>query len=58
MVRDWVGTGRAIPVPSPASSQGPIFNIFKAKGPTHGQMKAILDPSTRFPEMGLEYDQN
>ena len=44
-MRDWVGTGRAIPVPSPASSQDPIFIIFSLKGPTHGQMKVILEVS-------------
>ena len=27
----------------PPTIPGPIFNIFKAIGPTHGQMKAILD---------------
>ena len=36
----------------PASSQDPIFNIFKAKGPTYGQMKAILEVSMRFLRKG------
>ena len=40
----WVA-GRAIPVPTNPPSQGPIFSIFKAKRPTYGQMKAILEVS-------------
>ena len=32
----------------PDWSQEPIFNIFKAKGPTHGRMKAILSVLVRF----------
>ena len=38
----------------PDQSQGPIFNIFKAIRPTHGQMKAILCISMRFLRLGLE----
>ena len=32
---------------------GPIFHIFKAKRPTHGQMKAFLEVSMRFLRIDL-----
>ena len=51
----WVGGG-AIPGTHQTSSQGPIFNIFKAKGPTYGQMRAILDYSMRFLRLTSEWD--
>ena len=40
--------GRAIPVPHPSTIPGPIFSIFLAIRPTHGQMKAILRFMMRF----------
>ena len=46
----WVGRGTTRVPTQP--SQDPIFNIFKAKGPTYGQMKAFLVYFMRFPEMG------
>ena len=36
----------------PDQSQDPYIHIFKAKGPTHGQMKAFLDYSMRFLRLG------
>ena len=39
------GPGRAIPGTHPVPSQDPYLHISKAKGPTHGQMKAIMGPS-------------
>ena len=55
----WCGTGwvpgRAIPGTHQALSQGPKYSIFRVLGPTHGQMKAILDPSMRFLRLGLEW---
>ena len=42
----------------PAPSQDPIFSIFKAKGPTHGPVKAILRYFMRFPRIDLRIDQN
>ena len=42
----------------PAPTQDPIFSIFKAKGPTHGQMKRNLVYLMRFPRYGLEWVQN
>ena len=33
----------------PSTLPGPIFSIFKVKGPTYGQMKAILRHLMRFP---------
>ena len=47
----WV-RGGAIPVPSLRPSQDPIFSIFKAEDPTHGQMKANSQVSMRFPRKG------
>ena len=47
----WAGRG-AIPVPQTQPSQGPKYSIFKAKGPTYGQMKAILEVS----EIGSRID--
>ena len=44
-----VGAGRAIPVPRPTLLQDPYLTYSKAQGPTHGQMKAILEVSVRFP---------
>ena len=50
----WVGAGGVLyryptqPVP------GPNISIFEAEGPTHGQMKAFLEVSLRFPRKGLE----
>ena len=44
----WVGREGAIPVPHPTSPRTLIFHIFKAKGPTYGQMKANIDPFMRF----------
>ena len=35
---------------------GPIFSIFKARGPTYGQMKLILEVSMRFPRKGSRID--
>ena len=43
-VYGWVA-GRAIPGTHPDLIPGSIFSIFKAKGPAHGQMKAILEVS-------------
>ena len=53
----WV-PGRAIPVPSPRVPYPSYFSIYKAEGPTHGQMKAILSTLRRFPEIGSRIDQN
>ena len=51
----WLGGLYRVPSqPSP----GPIFSIFKAKSPTYGQMKAILEVLMRFPRMGLGWVQN
>ena len=36
------GSGRGYTGTPPNQSQGPIFSIFKVRGPTHGQMKAFL----------------
>ena len=33
----------------PDQSQGPIFSIFQALDPTHGQMKGFSDYFMRFP---------
>ena len=52
----WV-PGGAIPGTTQAPSQGPIFSIFQVIDPTHGQMKAFLVNSMRFPRMGLEWVQ-
>ena len=49
----WVA-GWAIPVPYPYTIPGPIFTIFLALSPTHGQMKAFLEVSVRFLRKGLE----
>ena len=46
---DRVVPGRAIPVPRPIPSQDPNLTIFQPQGPTHGQMRAILRYSMRFP---------
>ena len=57
MYPGWVGTGvagRAIPVPTPVPSQGPIYYHIQASGPTHGQMKVNNLVSMRFPRKGLE----
>ena len=35
----------------PPAILGPIFSIFKAKGPTYGPKKAILEVSMRFPQI-------
>ena len=37
----------------PDQSQDPYIELFKAKGPTYGQMKAILRYSMRFPKIDL-----
>ena len=47
-----VGTGEGYTGTPPVPSQYPYLTIFKAKGPTHGQMKAILRIFMRF----LRYD--
>ena len=47
--------GRAIPVPRPVPVPYPIFSHILASGPTHGQMKAILMVSMRFPRKGPEW---
>ena len=49
-----VGAGRAIPVYYPPTLRDPystIFSIFKAKGPTHGQIRLNLVKMMRFPEV-------
>ena len=51
----WAWRG-AIPGTHPDQSQDPIFSIFKAQGPTYGQMKAILEVSLRFPRIDLRID--
>ena len=48
------GAGRGYTGYPPGPSQGPIYLIFKVKGPTHGQMKAFLDPAMRFLRQGLD----
>ena len=40
-------------VPTQHSPRIPIFSIFKAKGPTYGQMKAILEVSQIWPQIDL-----
>ena len=55
---DWGGLGEGYTGYPPSHPSGPIFNIFKAKGPTHGRMKAILEVFMRFLRMGLEWVQN
>ena len=47
-VGSWVGGWEGYTGTQPQPSQGPIFSIFKVKGPTYGQMKAILEVSMRF----------
>ena len=46
----------------PALSQDPNISIFKAEGPTHGQMKGKSDYFMRFLRLGLdmvlEWSQN
>ena len=49
-----VGTGGCYTGTPPVPSQDTIFSIFWVQGPTHGQMKAILEVLLRFPRMGLE----
>ena len=41
MTGGWVGSRRGYTGTHPGQSQGPIFNIFQAQGPTYGQMKAF-----------------
>ena len=48
--------GGAIPVP-PSTLPDPIFSIFKAERPTHGQMKAILEVSHEVSQIGSRIDQ-
>ena len=36
----------------PGTSQDPDISIFKAKGPTYGQMKGNIDCFMRFPRYG------
>ena len=54
VVGRWVGRRGAIPVPSPNPPRIPIFSIFKAEGPTHGQIRLILEVSMRFLNKGPE----
>ena len=51
---DRVGGGRGYTGPHPVPSQDRYLPYSEAKGPTHGQMKAILEFIMRFPKMGLE----
>ena len=50
----WVAGGYTGTQTQP--SQDLIFSIFKAKGPTHGQIEAILEVSMRFLRYGLKID--
>ena len=52
----WVAGWRAIPGTTHPPSQGPIFSIFRARGPTYGQMKAILRLVMRFLRIDLRID--
>ena len=38
----------------PGTHPGPIFSLFLAQGPTHGQMKLNNEILMRFPRMGPE----
>ena len=49
-VAGWVLEG-TIPGTTQHPPPGPIFSIFKARGPTHGPLKAILEVSMRFPRI-------
>ena len=42
---DWVGSEGYYTGYYPGTIPDPIFNIFKARDPTHGRMKAILKVS-------------
>ena len=42
VVGAWEGV---LPVPRPSTIPGPIFSIFQATGPTHGQMKLFYEVS-------------
>ena len=57
-VWDRVGSGRDYTGTLPDPSQTGYIQLFEVKGPTHGQMKAILWYSVRFlrlgPRMGPE----
>ena len=51
-VWDWGRAGRGYTGTPARTLPGPIFSLFKAKGPTYGQMKAILDYFMRFLRYG------
>ena len=44
----WVAGWEGYTGTQPDHAQDPIYNIFKAQDPTHGQMKAISDYPMRF----------
>ena len=44
----WVGREGCYTGTPPVRSQDWLYTVFKVKGPTYGQMKAILDIMMRF----------
>ena len=58
MVGDWVGRRGVLPGYPPRTIPGPIIQLYSAKGPTYGQMKAILEVSVGFLDKGPERVQN
>ena len=54
----WVGGLGGLYRYHPGPSQDPILVIFQATGPTHGQMKAILEVFMRFLRVGSRIDPN
>ena len=52
----WVGGWEGYTGYHTQPSQDPYSTIFKAKGPTHGQMKLFLEVSDEVPQIGSRYD--
>ena len=50
----WVGTGEGYTGYYPGTLPDPKYSIFKARGPTHGQMNGISEVSMRFLRKGPE----
>ena len=57
-VWDWVGTGRGYTGTLPDHPRDPYLHIFRAKDPTHGQMKAFLRYIDEVSEIGSRIDQD
>ena len=55
MVGSWVGGWEGYTGTPTQPSQGPYIHIYKAEGPTHGQMKGKSEVLMRFLRLGLEW---